>query len=158
MSFDSLKLNPALLKNIYSLGFKVPTVIQEQAIPIALAGKDLLGIAKTGSGKSASFIIPIINKLLADRNTERNRQPKVLILVPTRELAMQLAEVTHTLSRNLDRPIESMAVYGGVSINPQMKSLYGVKILIATPGRLLDLHRSNALSLHKVNTLVLKQR
>ena len=157
MSFSELKLHPSLLSNISSKGYETPTPIQVQAIPVLLKGKDLLGIAKTGSGKTASFVLPILQGLLTKPIVERNRQPKVLVLVPTRELAMQVTEVFKELSHNLRQPVKSMAVYGGVSINPQMKALFGVDILIATPGRLLDLQRSKAISLSKVETLVLDE-
>ena len=157
MSFVDLKLHPSILSNIASLGYESPTSIQTQAIPVAIKGRDLLGIAKTGSGKTASFAIPILNQLLTNSSGERNRKPEVLVLVPTRELALQVADVFKSLSRNLPQPIQSMVVYGGVSINPQMKAMYGVNILIATPGRLLDLQRSNAVDLSEVKTLVLDE-
>ena len=157
MSFVELSLHPSLLKNITSLGYETPTPIQAQTIPVAIAGRDLLGIAKTGSGKTAGFALPILNHMISNPASDRNRQPTVLVLVPTRELAIQVAEVFKELSINLPQPVRSMAVYGGVSINPQMKALYGVDILIATPGRLLDLQKSNAIDLSKVGTLVLDE-
>lgn len=157
MSFTELQLHPSLLANITALGYQEPTPIQAQAIPVVLEGRDLLGIAKTGSGKTASFILPVLNKLIAIKNNERSRQPKVLILLPTRELAVQVADVCQELGRNLPRKIQSMAVYGGVSINPQMKNMYGVEILIATPGRLLDLYESSAVDLSKVEQLVIDE-
>jgi len=157
MSFVELNLHPSILANIVDLGYKTPTPIQAQAIPVVIKGRDLLGIARTGSGKTASFVLPILNQLLTNAGDERNRQPKALVLVPTRELAVQVTDVFKALSQNLAQPIKSMAVYGGVSINPQMKAIYGVDILIATPGRLLDLQRSNAVDLSKVKTLVLDE-
>ncbi len=157
MSFEKLNLHPSILANIIALGYKTPTPIQAQGIPVVLKGQDLLGIAKTGSGKTASFVLPILNQLLTVNAGERNRQPRVLVLVPTRELAVQVAEVFKELSINLPQPVKSMAVYGGVSINPQMKAIYGVDVLIATPGRLLDLQGSNAVDLSKVETLVLDE-
>lgn len=157
MSFAELHLHPSLLANIVKLGYKTPTPIQAQAIPVIIAGRDLLGIAKTGSGKTASFALPILNRMQTIPVGDRNRQPKVLVLVPTRELAVQVAEVFKELSLHLPRPVKSMAVYGGVSINPQMIALIGVEVLIATPGRLLDLQRSNAVDLSKVETLVLDE-
>lgn len=157
MSFQELNLHPSILANIIVLGYDTPTPIQSQTIPIVSKGRDLLGIAKTGSGKTASFVLPILNKMLTNRSSERNRQPKVLVLVPTRELAVQVTKVFKDLSLNLPQPVKSMAVYGGVSINPQMKAIYGVDILIATPGRLLDLQSSNAVNLSKVKTLVLDE-
>lgn len=157
MSFSSLNLHPALLTNIETLGYKVATPIQAQAITVAMQGKDVLGIAKTGSGKTASYALPILNTRLKKVSIKRDRQPKVLILLPTRELAVQVEQVFKDLSKNFPISIKTMAVYGGVSINPQMKALYGVDILIATPGRLLDLKRSNAVELIKVETLVLDE-
>ena len=157
MSFLKLHLHPTLLDNIASLGYENPTPIQKQAIPLIIKGRDLLGIAKTGSGKTASFVLPILHQLLTNTRETRNRQPKVLILAPTRELAIQVAEVFKDMSHNLPHSIKSMAIYGGVSINPQMKAIFGVDILIATPGRLLDLERSNAVDLSQVGTLVLDE-
>ncbi len=157
MSFKKLQLHPALLANTIALEYQSPTPIQTQAIPVILKGRDLLGIAKTGSGKTASFVLPILHQLLAMATRERSRQPKVLVLVPTRELAIQVTEVFRACSLKLPQPIKSRAVYGGVSINPQMKAIFGVDILIATPGRLLDLQRSNAVDLSKVKTLVLDE-
>ena len=157
MSFAEFNLHPSILANVTSLGFEIPTPIQVQAIPVVVEGQDLLGIAKTGSGKTACFVLPILDQILKNTGGERSRQPKVLVLVPTRELAIQVVEVFKELSRNLPEPVKSMAVYGGVSINPQMKSIYGVDILIATPGRLLDLQRSNAVDLTKVKRLVLDE-
>ncbi len=157
MSFVELNLHLSLLKNIDFLGYKEATPIQEKAIPALIEGKDLLGIAKTGSGKTASFVLPVLHQLLGDALREKNRSPKILVLVPTRELAVQVSEVFKVLSLNFSDPIKTMAVYGGVSINPQMKGMYGVDVLIATPGRLLDLHQSNAVELNKVDTLVIDE-
>jgi len=157
MSFAKLHLHPSLLANITAQGYETPTPIQAQAIPVVIEGRDVLGIAKTGSGKTASFVLPILHQLLKKEAGEKNRQPKVLVLVPTRELAVQVAEVFREFSHQLSRTIVSKAVYGGVAINPQMKAIYGVDILIATPGRLLDLQNSNAVDLFKVKTLVLDE-
>jgi len=157
MSFSNLNLHPSILIEISDLGFSRPTPIQEQAIPVIIEGKDVLGIAKTGSGKTASFALPILSQLLNNRISKRDRQPSVLILVPTRELAIQVGEVFKSLTVRLPEDIKSMAVHGGVSINPQMKAMLGVTVLIAPPGRLLDLERSNAVDLSKVKTLVLDE-
>jgi len=157
MSFAKLHLHPSLLATISAQGYETPTPIQAKAIPVIIQGRDVLGIAKTGSGKTASFVLPILHQLLKTVAGEKNRQPKVLVLVPTRELAVQVADVFRNFSHQLSRPIVSKAVYGGVSINPQMKAIYGVDILIATPGRLLDLLKSNAVDLFKVQTLVLDE-
>ena len=158
MAFKDLSLHSSLLDNIQLLGYETPTPIQTQVIPAAIEGKDLLGIAKTGSGKTASFVLPILHRLIKQNEaTKKTRQPKVLVLVPTRELAIQVAEVFKSFSKNLPVAIKSLAVYGGVSINPQMKSIFGTDILIATPGRLLDLESSNAVDLSKVGILVLDE-
>jgi len=157
MSFVKFNLHPAILKNISNQEYDSPTPIQSQVIPVIMEGRDLLGIAKTGSGKTASFVLPILHQMLTGAARERSRQPKVLVLVPTRELAVQVAEVFKEFSLQLPQPVNSMAVYGGVSINPQMKAIFGVDILIATPGRLLDLQRSNAVDLSKVEHLVLDE-
>lgn len=157
MSFEELHIHPSILANIIELGYKNPTPIQLQVIPLISEGLDLLGIAQTGSGKTAGFVLPILNDLLESPAGKRNRQPHVLVLVPTRELAVQVAEVFKVLSCDLPRRIKIMAVYGGVSINPQMKGLLGVDVLIATPGRLLDLQQSNAVDLSKVKQLVIDE-
>ena len=157
MSFKNLKLHPALIRNIEKHGFKKATPIQTKMIPVAIEGRDVLGIAKTGSGKTASFVLPVLNQVLLNSKKDRTRQPKVLVLVPTRELAVQVTEVFKDLSKNLPHPIKSMAVYGGVSINPQMKAIFGVDILIATPGRLLDLERSNAVDFSRLDCLVIDE-
>jgi len=157
MSFLKLKLHPSILANIAALGYENPTPIQAQAIPVAIEGRDILGIAKTGSGKTASFVLPILNQILANPIGVRSRKPKILVLVPTRELAVQVAGVFRALALNLPRSVRTIPVYGGVSINPQMKAIYGVDILIATPGRLLDLQQSNAVELSKVATLILDE-
>lgn len=157
MSFVKLKLHPSILDNISSLGYTSPTPIQAQAIPVISKGKDLLGIAKTGSGKTVSYVAPILNQLLSGSPGKKSRQPKVLVLVPSRELAIQVVEVFKEVSQKSPLPIKSMAVYGGVSINPQMKGLFGVDILVATPGRLLDLQSSAAIDLSKISTLVLDE-
>ena len=156
MSFSSLGLSPQLLKAINTLDYKSPTPIQKQAIPEILKGRDLLGIAKTGSGKTASYVLPILSNLKGN-TTEKNRNINALVLVPTRELAVQVNEIFQQLSTHLSYPFKSMAAYGGVSINPQMKGLYGVNVLVATPGRLLELIESKALITNKISVLVLDE-
>lgn len=156
MSFKALGLSPSLIKTVEELDYKNPTPIQELAIPAVLKKKDVLGIAKTGSGKTASYVLPILMNLKG--NTESNdRNINVLVLVPTRELAVQVQEVFRQFSAGLPYPMRSLAVFGGASINPQMKALYKVNILVATPGRLIDLVNSNALQLTKVSTLVMDE-
>ena len=156
MSFESLGLSSNIIKSVKKLGYLKPFPIQEQAIPVILEGKDLMGIAQTGSGKTACFVMPILEKL---QNTEvkKDRNVQVLILVPTRELAIQIDEVFRAFTDNLKREVRTMAIYGGVSINPQMKGMFGVEVLIATPGRLLDLIDHNALSISAIQHLVIDE-
>ncbi|SHF38630.1 ATP-dependent RNA helicase RhlE [Chryseobacterium arachidis] len=156
MSFESLGLSHNIIRSVKKLGYLKPFPIQEQSVPVILQGKDLMGIAQTGSGKTACFVMPILEKL---QNTEmkKNRNIQVLILVPTRELAIQIDEVFRAFTDNLKREVRTMAVYGGVSINPQMKGMFGVEVLIATPGRLLDLIDHNALKISEIQHLVIDE-
>lgn len=156
MPFSKLGLSPALLKAIALQNYEQAYPIQEAAIPAVLMKKDVMGIAKTGSGKTASYVLPILTNL-EGAAASKNRHVKALIVVPTRELAIQVREVFQLFSSQLDNPIKTMAVYGGVSINPQMKAMMGVNILIATPGRLLELVDSNAVHLSEIETLVLDE-
>ncbi len=156
MSFESLGLSHNIIKSVNKLGYLKPFPIQEQAVPVILSGKDLMGIAQTGSGKTASFVMPILEKL-QNEEVKKDRNIQVLVLVPTRELAVQIEEVFNVFTETLKREIKTMGVYGGVSINPQMKGMFGVEVLIATPGRLLDLIEHNALSLAKVKQLVVDE-
>ena len=156
MSFTSLGLSPSLLKALAKHNYTKPYPIQQKAIPAILNKKDVLGIAKTGSGKTASYVLPILMNLQKNTTT-KNRHVNILVLVPTRELAIQVNEVFQLFVSGLSMPIKSMAVYGGVSINPQMIALQGVNILIATPGRLLELIESNAVHLSDIETLVLDE-
>lgn len=156
MSFESLGLSHNIIKSVQKIGFLKPFPIQEQAVPVILSGKDLMGIAQTGSGKTASFVMPILENL-QNQEFKKDRNVQVLVLVPTRELAIQIEEVFQAFTENLKREVKTMAVYGGVSINPQMKGMYGVEVLIATPGRLLDLIDHNALSLSQVKQLVVDE-
>jgi ATP-dependent RNA helicase RhlE len=156
MPFSKLGLSPALLKAISFQKYERAYPIQEVVIPAVLEKKDVLGIAKTGSGKTASYVLPLLVNLENVAAT-KNRHVKALIVVPTRELAIQVREVFQLFSSQLEHPIKTMAVYGGVSINPQMKAMMGVNILIATPGRLLELVESNAVHLSEIETLVLDE-
>ncbi|MDF2932814.1 MAG: box helicase [Chryseobacterium sp.] len=156
MSFESLGLSSNIIHSVKKLGYLKPFPIQEQTIPIILQGKDLVGIAQTGSGKTACFVMPILEKL-QNAEVKKDRNVQVLILVPTRELAIQIDEVFRAFTENLKREIRTMAVYGGVSINPQMKGMFGVEVLIATPGRLLDLIDHNALSISGIKHLVIDE-
>ncbi len=156
MSFSKLQLSEHLT-SVVSKQFNEPTPIQEQAIPAIIDGKDVLGIAKTGSGKTACYVLPIINELIIKDAKPSNRNVPVLILVPTRELAVQVLEVVKSFTDAVPNRIKSMAVYGGVSINPQMIGLQNVQLLIATPGRLLELIDNKAIHLSQVHTLVLDE-
>jgi ATP-dependent RNA helicase RhlE len=156
MSFKSLGLAPYLLESITKQGFKQATQIQEQAIAIILEGKDLLAIAPTGSGKTAAYALPILQNL-EGKTTTKSRHINVLVLVPTRELALQVEEVFNSFSKELPFRFKSMAVHGGVSINPQMMGMQNLNILVATPGRLLELKESNAVHFNDLSTLVLDE-
>lgn len=156
MSFTALGLSPDLLKVLSNQNFTAPTPIQQSAIPAILNNKDILGIAKTGSGKTASYVLPLLMNVQKAPKL-KNRHVNVLVLVPTRELAEQVKEVFRTFSLGLSIPVKTLAVYGGVSINPQMTALQGVNVLIATPGRLLELVDSNAVYLSLIETLVLDE-
>ena len=164
MSFDSLGLDAKILKALQEQHYTQPTPIQQQAIPVILSGKDLMASAQTGTGKTAGFGLPILQKLIEQQaktanrpETKKKKRPLyALILAPTRELAAQIGENIRDYSRHL--AIRSLVVFGGVSINPQMMKLRGgVDILIATPGRLLDLVHQNAVDLATVKMLVLDE-
>lgn len=156
MTFESLGISKQLSEALQSQGITTPFPIQEQAIPLLLKGKHLLGIAPTGSGKTAGFVLPVLEK--RQHTTYKNsRNIPVLILVPTRELAIQIESFVKSCSPHLKRSVQSMAVYGGVAINPQMKNMMGTELLIATPGRLLDLIEQNALSLDHLETLIIDE-
>jgi ATP-dependent RNA helicase RhlE len=157
MSFDSLGLSADILRAVAEQGYQEPTPIQRQAIPVVLAGRDLLASAQTGTGKTAGFTLPLLQRLTGKPSTARGRRPvRALILTPTRELAAQVGENVREYSQYLD--IRSLVVFGGVSINPQMMKLRGgVDVLVATPGRLLDLAHQNAVDLSQVEILVLDE-
>ncbi|NIJ53433.1 ATP-dependent RNA helicase RhlE [Dyadobacter arcticus] len=156
LSFESLGLSEPLLKTIAEQNYTQPYPIQQEAIPAIMKGNDVLGIAKTGSGKTASFVLPIL-ELFQGKPAAPNRHISALILVPTRELAVQIAVVFQTFGERLPRKVKTLAVYGGVSINPQMIGLQGVEILVATPGRLLDLLSNKALNISETQILVLDE-
>jgi len=156
MSFTNLGLPQTLVAALAEQEYQTAYPIQAAAIPAILDRKNILGIAKTGSGKTASFVLPILANLQGNIFT-KNRHPLVLVLVPTHELAVQVNEVFQVFSNALPERIKTLAVYGGVSINPQMMAMNGVQVLIATPGRLLDLINSKAVHLSNVKTLVLDE-
>ncbi len=156
MSFTSLGLSPILLKALAAENYTQPYPIQKEAIPAILSHKDVLGIAKTGSGKTASYVLPILNNFKSNKPL-KNRHIKTLVLVPTRELAIQVEEVFKAFALALPDRIKTLAIFGGVSINPQMMAMNGVSILVATPGRLIELEESNAVNLSEIETLVLDE-
>lgn len=156
MSFSELGLSDQLLQAIKYENYERPYPIQAQAIPAILNGKDVVGFAPTGSGKTASYVLPILD-ILQRKAYVKSRIIPVLILVPTRELAAQVEDVIKVFNVFLRREVLSKAVYGGVSINPQMKNLYGTEILVATPGRLLDLVSNNSLDLGQLQILVVDE-
>ena len=161
MPFSSLGLAPALLQAIDDAGYGVPTAIQLQAIPAILQGRDVLATAQTGSGKTAAFAWPLLQAFHSAGEQTPSRQPqrlRALVLVPTRELAAQIGEVLVSFSKHLPRRVKVAVVFGGVSINPQMMNLRGgADIVVATPGRLLDLLDHNALRISAIKTLVLDE-
>lgn len=156
MDFSSLGLSEQLQAAIQKAHYTSPYPIQVEAIPAILQKKDLLGIAPTGSGKTASYILPIL-QLLQKKEFVKSRNIPVLVIVPTRELAAQVQEVVKTFSAHLPRKVKTLAVFGGVSINPQMMNIYGTEILVATPGRLLDLISKNAIQVSDLEILVLDE-
>lgn len=153
MEFSEFKMDAQLKRNVAAMGFEHPTAIQAETVPHALAGRDILGSAETGTGKTAAFLLPLLQHLL---DTPRTQQPRALVLVPTRELALQVAEQAAQLSKNL--PLHVVTVYGGVNIRPQEQALKkGADVIIATPGRLLDhLNRRNV-RLSEVQVFVLDE-
>ncbi len=164
MPFSLLGLSPELVRAAAALGYTAPTPIQLQAIPAVLNGGDVLGLAQTGSGKTAAFCLPLLQRLQANTTgaaPHRGKSVNTLILVPTRELAAQVSDVIRGLAQHLPVTVKTAVVFGGVSINPQMMGLRGgADIVVATPGRLLDLIDHNALGAHglsRVTTLVLDE-
>ena len=156
MPFKVLGLASYLIEALEKQSYKKPTPVQEQVIPLILQGKDVLGIAPTGSGKTAAYVLPILQNL-AGKTSTKNRHINVLVLVPTRELAGQVEKVFQSFAQDLPFRFKSMAVYGGASINPQMKGMQHVNVLVATPGRLLELVEYNAVHFNGLNTLVLDE-
>ncbi|MGI1670861.1 MAG: DEAD/DEAH box helicase [Neptuniibacter sp.] len=157
MSFSALGLSGFLLDALTDLGYEQPTPVQEKAIPPTLEGNDLLAAAETGSGKTAGFILPILEQM-KDGIPPRGNLAHVLVLVPTRELAVQVEEAVQQYAKYFPRKFKSLAVYGGVSINTQMQAMRGgCDIVVATPGRLIDLFKRNAIDLRAVHTLVLDE-
>ncbi len=157
MPFLALGLAPALASAAERLGFTTPTPIQAQAIPVVLNGADVLATAQTGSGKTASYVLPLLQGFVQQAPTAP-RRVRALVLVPTRELAAQVGEVLRALAQDLPTRPKVVVLFGGVSINPQLMALRGgAEVVVATPGRLLDVVAHNALRLGHVGTLVLDE-
>ena len=158
MSFSSLGLAEPLLRAVAAKHYSTPTPIQLTAIPAILRGGDVWASAQTGSGKTAAFVLPILQRLSGSERP-RGRFVRALILVPTRELAAQIGESIRTYARFLPHPPKTLIVYGGVSINPQMMALGGgADLIVATPGRLLDLIDHHSVSLSALSILELRYR
>ncbi len=156
LTFDALGIGASLCRALKEIGYKQPTPIQNQAIPPLLDGSDLLGLAQTGTGKTAAFSLPILEMLLADRVKAAPKCPRVLVLAPTRELAGQIRDEIAGYARHTR--IRYTCIFGGVGANPQIKALAkGVEILVATPGRLLDLEGEGHLNLSEIDYLVLDE-
>ncbi len=156
MQFTDLALAPPILTAIAEQGYQTPTPIQQQTIPLILQGKDVLGGAQTGTGKTAAFTLPILQKLSSEPTPLVAKQVRCLILTPTRELAQQVADNVAAYARHL--PLKTAVFYGGVSVNPQLEQAAGgLDILIATPGRLLDHLHQQSISLYQLEVLVLDE-
>jgi ATP-dependent RNA helicase RhlE len=158
VSFETLGLSPSLIEGIRIRGFSITTAIQSAVIPIVMNGDDLIGCADTGTGKTAAFLLPILNRMLRAREAapEERGFTRVLILAPTRELACQIEDDVQGFTYHTD--LTSIAVYGGVPMDPQERALKsGVDIVVATPGRLMDHQRNGAVAFDKLDTLVLDE-
>ncbi len=156
MSFTNLGLNDSLLKAIKDQGYDTPTPIQKQAIPVVIEGKDVLAAAQTGTGKTAGFTLPLLERLSQSNPKMGKKQIRVLVLTPTRELAAQVAESVETYGKHMK--YTSTVIFGGVGINPQLATLRkGVDIVIATPGRLLDIASQKGIDFSALETLVLDE-
>ena len=155
MTFTNLGLNPALVRAVEEQGYTQPTPIQAQAIPAILKGSDIMAAAQTGTGKTAGFTLPLLHRLNLGKPVRANRV-RALVLTPTRELAAQVQESVQTYGQHLR--LSSAVVFGGVKINPQMMRLRrGADVLVATPGRLMDLYEQNALQFNDLEILVLDE-
>ena len=156
MKFDTYHISSAIKRNLSEFGFKRPTDIQYKAIPSIMKGEDVLAIAQTGTGKTAAFAIPIIDKIHREKSSKRSWGIKCIVLVPTRELAAQIGSVFDNFSKHTK--VKTVTVYGGVEQDPQIKKLAdGIDVLVATPGRMFDLISQGAINLQRVDTLVLDE-
>ena len=155
MSFKSIGLSDALLKAVNKQGYTTPTPIQQKAIPLILEGRDVLASAQTGTGKTAGFTLPML-EILSQRQKSQHRPIRALVLTPTRELAAQVHSNVKTYSQFID--IRSTVIFGGVKQRAQVATIRkGIDVLIATPGRLIDLQNQGLLSLSKIEILVLDE-
>ncbi|MBU1247470.1 MAG: DEAD/DEAH box helicase, partial [Proteobacteria bacterium] len=150
MSFEAFGFDQRISAGIRSLGYEIPTPIQIQAIPPVLKGGDVMGLAQTGSGKTAAFALPILQRILDD-NVSRKGPARVLVLAPTRELALQIHETFVELGRQTG--IRSAAVFGGVGVMPQVKALRNATVVVACPGRLIDLINRGEADMSQIDTL-----
>jgi ATP-dependent RNA helicase RhlE len=156
MSFDNLGLSPVIKHNLYRLGYRVPTPVQVKAIPLALEGRDIIGSAQTGTGKTAAFGIPMIERLVLNANALKPRLPQSLVLTPTRELALQVNESLVGFSHKTG--LRSVAIFGGVGMQPQIDALKrGVHIVVATPGRLIDHMEQRNVDLSAIQILTIDE-
>ena len=156
MRFDAMPMHPDVLDALDAMGFEEATPIQERAIPTILKGKDFLGIAQTGTGKTAAFVLPMLHQLARSKATRASGEPRALILAPTRELARQIDDSIEKYGRYM--PVSHTVIFGGVGQNPQVAALRkGVDIVVATPGRLLDLMNQRAIRLNRVEFFVLDE-
>lgn len=157
MSFDQLNLHPKILKAIQDTGYTVPTPVQSQAIPVALNGGDILASAQTGTGKTAAFMLPALNRLTTPSTVERCKGPRVLVLSPTRELAMQISDSAHTYGKYIEK-LAVVNILGGMSYTRQRERMSRpVDIMIATPGRLLDYLGQKQMDFRRLELLVLDE-
>lgn len=156
MKFEKYRISDTLKRNLAGLGFKRPTDIQHKAIPSIMQGEDVMAIAQTGTGKTAAFAIPLIDKIQKRKSSKRSMGIKCIIMVPTRELAQQIGEVFATLTKHTK--VKAYSIYGGVEQDQQIKKLQnGIDILIVTPGRMFDLIHQGFINLKSINTLVLDE-
>ena len=156
MLFKDLNIIEPILKSIEEAGYEKPTAIQEKSIPAILDGRDILGCAQTGTGKTAAFAIPILQSIIEEKKVDNERKLKALIVAPTRELAIQIGENVTTYSKHLD--IKSTVIFGGVNQSSQVRKIKsGIDVLIATPGRLIDLSNQRHVDLKNVKYFVLDE-
>lgn len=156
MKFENYNISMEIKKNLSKLGFKRPTDIQFKSIPSIMKGEDVFAIAQTGTGKTAAFVIPIVNKIHNNKSSKHSFGIKCIVLVPTRELALQIGEVFFTLAKHTK--VKTFSLYGGVEQDPQIKKLQdGIDILIATPGRMFDLISQGYIKLSNIDTLILDE-